>query len=268
LTNNCSNIKYLLNKKVEQYNSIDFIYNDPISIPHQFSKQQDIEIAGFFAALLAWGNRKTIIQSCKELMGLMDNSPYNFIMNLDDDDDDWHWDFENFAHRTFNFIDTIRVIDFLRFHYWFKGEESLETAFSQWIKPTDTDTENALNGFHHYFFDKEFFADEGDDRTKKHIAAPFKKSACKKLNMFLRWMVRKDNCGVDFGIWNKIKPSQLVMPLDVHVLNVAESLNILQSPKANWQTAITLTNYFKQLDAEDPVKYDFALFSIGVEKEI
>ena len=173
------NIIHLLNKKVEQYNHIDFIVNDPISIPHQFTKKQDIEIAAFFSATLAWGNRKSIITSCKRLMNFMDNSPYDFIMNIDEDDIEWMQDFEHFVHRTFNCMDAIRFIDFLRLHYQFFNEESLETAFTRGLQPNDENVENALNGFYQYFFNTEYFADE-IDRTKKHIAAPFKKSACKK----------------------------------------------------------------------------------------
>lgn len=257
-------LKILLNNKVQQYNTLDFISNDPIAIPHCFNKKQDIEIAAFFAAILAWGNRKSIISSCSKLMSLMDNSPYNFIMNLSDDDEQWVCNFEHFVHRTFGFFDVVRVINFLRFHYNYRGEESLETAFSNWLKPTDENVENALNGFYYYFFDEQLFDEGTNCRTTKHIAAPFKKSACKRLNMFLRWMVRKDKSGVDFGLWQNIKPHQLIIPLDVHVLSVVEKLGIINNPKANWNTAVFLTKFLKQFDSNDPVKYDFALFSLGV----
>ncbi|MFY7965750.1 MAG: TIGR02757 family protein [Chitinophagaceae bacterium] len=263
MQNISQNIIYLLNKKVTQYNHIDFIENDPISIPHQFLKKQDIEIAAFFAAILAWGNRKSIITSCQRLMHLMDNSPYDFIMNIDEDDTGRMQDFEHFAHRTFNGIDAIRCMKFLQLHYQFLGEESLETAFTKGLQPNDENVENALNTFYQYFFSKEYFPDE-ESRTQKHIAAPFKKSACKRLNMFLRWMVRSDKNGVDFGIWKNIKPSQLIIPMDVHVVNVSNHLGLIEHTKTSWQAAVDLTNKLKKLDANDPVKYDYALFSLGV----
>jgi uncharacterized protein (TIGR02757 family) len=256
------NIIHLLNSKVEQYNHIDFIENDPISIPHQFSKKQDIEIAAFFAATLAWGNRKSIITSCKRLMNLMDNSPYEFVMNINDNTN-WQKQIQSFVHRTFNDIDLEHFINFLHHHYKIKQEQSLEIAFSKWLQPNDVDTENALNEFYNYFFDKNIF-NNFQERTKKHIAAPSKKSACKRLNMFLRWMVRSDKNGVDFGLWKQIKSSQLIMPLDVHVVNVANHLGLMNTARTNWQTAVELTNKLKQFDANDPVKYDYALFSLGV----
>ena len=253
------NIIHLLNKKVEQYNHIDFILDDPISIPHQFTKKQDIEIAAFFAATLAWGNRKSIIASCKKLISLMDNSPYDFIMNKRP--------IQHFAHRTFNDIDLNHFINFLHHHYAKKKELSLETAFIKGLQTSSENMEAALNEFYHSFFNKKQFKNY-PVRTQKHIAAPFKKSACKKLNMFLRWMVRSDKNGVDFGIWKNIKTSQLVMPMDVHVVNVANHLGLIETNKTSWQAAIDLTNKLKQLDANDPVKYDYALFSLGVTEGI
>lgn len=256
------NIINLLDKKVAQYNHIDFIANDPISIPHQFSKKQDIEIAAFFAAILAWGNRKSIINSCNTIMSIMDNSPYDFIMNMDDDDSILD-ELEGFAHRTFNEIDLLFFFDLLRFHYWFNGEESLETAFTKGLQPDDENVENGLNGFYNYCFNNSILCDYAT-RTKKHIAAPFKKSACKRLNMFLRWMVRSDKNGVDFGLWKKIKPSQLIIPMDTHVINVANHLGLISSTKNSWKNAVELTNTLKKFDTLDPVKYDYALFSLGV----
>jgi len=252
----------LLNKKVALYNHIDFIGNDPICIPHKFSKKQDIEIAAFFAATLAWGNRKSIINSCNKVLQIMDNSPYDFIMNMRDKDNLIQKN-NGFAHRTFNAIDLSYFLKFLHFHYRYKGEDSLETAFNKGLQTNDATIENGLNGFYHYFFNQALFEDTYS-RTKKHIAAPFKKSAFKRLNMFLRWMVRHDKNGVDFGLWKQIKTSQLVMPLDVHVLNVANKLSLLKHKKNTWETAIDLTNILKKLDANDPVKYDYALFSLGV----
>ncbi len=219
----------LLNKKVEQYNHVDFIELDPISIPHQFTKNQDIEIAAFFVATLAWGNRKSIITSCKKLMEMMDNAPYDFIINHQTKD------IKPFVHRTFNQIDLTHFICFLHHHY--KKENSLETAFTKWMNKKDENIEQALNGFYHYFFNQNIFPNY-PIRTHKHIAAPFKNSACKRLNMFLRWMVRKDEHQVDFGIWKKISPSQLIMPMDVHVVNVAHQLGLIETTKTNWQAAV------------------------------
>ncbi len=251
-------LKYFLDAKVIEYNQPSFINADPVCIPHLFSKKQDIEIAAFFAAIFAWGNRTTIINKSKELMQLMDNAPYDFCINID------LKKLENllkFKHRTFNATDLLYFVEFLKFHY--STYDSLENAFTKSMNIHDENTENALNGFHHYFFS----LNEVPARTKKHIAAPFRKSNCKRLNMFLRWMVRKDNAGVDFGIWNKIKPAQLICPVDVHVARVAKRLNILQRKQIDWQAAIELTNCLKILDANDPVKYDFALFGLGaIEK--
>jgi uncharacterized protein (TIGR02757 family) len=247
----------LLNKKVEQYNHIDFMELDPISIPHQFIKKQDIEIAAFFAATLSWGNRKSIITSCKRLIQMMDDAPYDFIINHQPKD------IKPFVHRTFNKIDLQHFIRFLHHHYCFKKERTLETAFTNWMNKKDDNIENALNGFYHYFFDATIFPNY-PTRTHKHIAAPFKKSACKRLNMFLRWMVRKDLHGVDFGIWKNISPKQLIIPMDVHVVNVAHELSLISSTKTNWQQAVELTQTLKKFDPNDPVKYDYALFSLGV----
>lgn len=248
-------VKKILDQKVIEYNKPNFIKNDPISIPHFYSKKQDIEIAGLFASILAWGLRKTIIKKCKELLQLMDNSPHDFIINHQDSD---LKPFDNFKHRTFNGTDTLYFIDFLKRHY--QKSDSLETAFSDHIKPNDKTVENGLIGFHNYFFDDEF----APHRTKKHISTPVRKSACKKLNMYLRWMVRNDNCGVDFGIWDTIKPSQLICPLDVHVDRVGRQFNLIKRKQSDWKTAIELTEKLKKLDPNDPVKYDFALFGAGV----
>ena len=249
------NIIQLLNKKVEQYNHIDFIELDPISIPHQFTKKQDIEIAAFFAATLSWGNRKSIITSCKRLLEMMDDAPYDFIINHQPKD------IKPFVHRTFNQIDLTHFIRFLQYHY--KKEKSLETAFTNSMNMKDENIEEGLNGFHQYFFNPKLFPNY-PTRTHKHIATPFKNSACKRLNMFLRWMVRKDEHQVDFGIWKNIKASQLIIPMDVHVVHVAHQLGLITNTKTSWQAAISLTNSLKQLDSKDPVKYDYALFSLGV----
>ena len=247
-------LQKLLDQKVKQYNSIDFIEKDPISIAHQFTQQQDIEIAGFFAAIFAWGNRITIINKSKELLQRMDNDPFHFCTQHQDKD---LKKLLGFAHRTFNTTDLLYCIAFLKHHY--ATHKSLETAFFN----NCNSVEEALIHFHHYFFSLE----DAPSRTKKHIASPLAGSTCKRLNMFLRWMVRSDAQAVDFGIWKRVAPSALIMPVDVHVARVSRNLGIIKRKQTDWQTAIELTNYCRTLDAADPVKYDFALFSLGVNEK-
>ena len=257
-------LKDFLDSRVTLYNQPFFVKDDPLSIPHRFTKLQDIEIAGFFAALLAWGNRKSIISSCDKLLELMGNSPYEFIMGVD-------WDknsrisapFKKFVHRTFNELDLWHLFNFLKHHYFYKGEPSLETAFTKWMLPGDETVEQALNGFYKYVFNFDDNAKE-EKHCRKHIACPSKKSACKRLNMFLRWMVRDDESGVDFGIWKNISTSQLICPVDVHVARVAKKLKLLTRNQSDWQSALELTACLRVLDKDDPVKYDFALFGLGV----
>jgi uncharacterized protein (TIGR02757 family) len=246
-----SSLKDFLDKKVDEYNQPSFIKDDPISVPHLFTKKQDIEIAGFFAATFAWGNRTTIIQKSKELMQLMDMAPYDFIMNSSERKIKKLIDFK---HRTFNTTDLLYFVDFLKHHY--NKHKSLESAFTL----HGDSIEKMLAGFHHYFFSLEHVP----PRTRKHIANPGRNSSCKRLNMFLRWMVRKDDKGVDFGIWKNISPSQLICPIDLHVARVAKRLAILKRKQTDWSAAIELTDYLRTLDKDDPVKYDFALFGLGV----
>lgn len=255
MTRKNEKLKIFLDKKVKEYNRRSFIENDPISVPHRFTNQQDIEISSFFAALFSWGNRKTIISKSLELMQLMDNAPYDFCKNHADKD---LKKLLAFKHRTFNATDLLYFISFLNMHY--SSHQSLETAFTPWIHKDDDQVENALNGFYSYFFSLQ----DVPARTLKHIAAPNKNSACKRLNMFLRWMVRSDAHGVDFGIWKNIQPWQLVVPLDVHVAAVARSFSLLQRKQNDWNAALELTSELRQFDAKDPVKYDFALFGLGV----
>ena len=246
----------LLNEKYELFNQPNFIPHDPISIPHQFNKKQDIEITGFIAATLAWGQRKTIINKCNELIDLMDYAPYDFIKNHKDSD---LKRFLAFKHRTFNATDTLYFLEFFKDFY--TKNDTLENAFLSGIKPDDEDIKAGLVNFQSVFFSLEDYP----IRTRKHVATPARNSSCKRINMFLRWMVRKDNKGVDFGIWDKIKTSQLICPCDVHVERVARKLGLITRPKPDWQTAVELTQNLKQLDPIDPVKYDFALFGLGVE---
>ena len=249
----------LLNKKFEQYNQVNFIANDPITIPHRFSKKQDIEIMGFVAATLAWGQRVTIIKKCLLFAELMDNAPHDFLLNHQPLD---LKRFNDFKHRTFNSTDALHFIVTLKTIY--QESDTLETAFMIGHQKTSANTKTALTNFQTRFFESEF----APSRTTKHVASPANKSSCKRLNMFLRWMVRSDDRGVDFGLWKNISSSQLVMPIDVHVERVSRILGLIQAEKINWSAAEHLTEILKELDANDPVKYDFALFGLGVEGEI
>lgn len=240
----------LLNSKYDLYHTAKFVDDDPISIPHQYSDPKDIEITGLWTALLAWGQRKTIINKANELFALMDGAPYQFITQHQPKD---RKRFSNFKHRTFNAEDSYCFLEFLQLLY--QEHESLETVFYK-----DESIETGLAHFRSCFED---FSGK-DSRTKKHIATPLNKSACKRLNMFLRWMVRQDEDGVDFGIWKKINPAHLYIPLDVHVGRVARHLGLIDRKQNDWQTVKDLTAVLKTADPNDPVKYDFALFGMGV----
>jgi uncharacterized protein (TIGR02757 family) len=297
------NLREFLNRKVEEYNRLSFIEDDPIGVPHRYSLKQDIEIAGFFAAIFSWGNRTTIIRKSTELMQLMDDAPYQFVRQHEEKDLRRLLDFR---HRTFNATDLLYFIAFFREHY--SRYDTLEDAFLRhWegrgavggrVAATETaaaavgdiSIERALSAFRHYFFSLDNISSEGPSenlalrrktandgpsagepvallvppRTGKHISSPEKNSSCKRLNMFLRWMVRKDDKGVDFGIWERISPRQLICPLDLHVARVARRFGLLLRTQTDWQAAIELTGQLALLDPEDPVKYDFALFGLGV----
>jgi uncharacterized protein (TIGR02757 family) len=251
-----TNIKDLLEEKFISFNQPRFIPHDPISIPHQFTQPQDIEIMGFWAAILAWGQRKTIINKCQELILLMDGAPYDFVKNHQASD---LKPFLSFKHRTFNAADTLYFLDFFKRHY--AHFDTLESAFLIGYSSEDEDITQSLVAFRHYFFSGEFI----ENRTKKHVATPEKNATCKRLCMFLRWMVRSDNRGVDFGIWKNIAPRHLVCPCDVHVDRVARKLGLISRPQTDWKTAIELTQHLRTFDPIDPAKYDFALFGLGVE---
>lgn len=242
----------LLEEKTKQYNQPFFIEDDPISIPHQFTKKQDIEISGFIAATLAWGQRVTIMNNCKRLMQGMDYAPHDFILNHTPID---LQRFEGFVHRTFNYDDLVFILTALQQIY--QQNESLEQLF---LSPAKE--KNVKIGLHK--FREAMFKTEHLQRSEKHISDPLKNSACKRLNMFLRWMVRNDQSGVDFGIWKQIKTSQLSCPLDVHTGNVARALGLIKRKQNDWKTVEELDNALRKFDANDPVKYDFALFGIGV----
>jgi uncharacterized protein (TIGR02757 family) len=244
-----------LNRKVEEYNTPAFIAADPVCIPHAFTQKQDIEIAGLFAALFAWGNRTIIINKSRELMALMDGAPHAFCLHHQPSD---LKPFLHFRHRTFNTTDLLYTLAFLQAHY--RKSSTLETAFSQWMKEEDETVEKGLAGFHRYFFS----LPDAPLRTRKHIATPEKGAACKRLNMYLRWMVRTNREGVDFGIWKGIRPGQLVCPIDVHVARVARRFGLITRKAIDWQTALELTTHLRRFDPQDPAKYDFALFGLGV----
>lgn len=253
-------LKDFLDKKVDEYNQPGFIPNDPISIPHQFSAKQDIEIMGFLASIMAWGQRKTIINKCNELVARMDGSPYDYIINHQEQD---LKTLLGFKHRTFNDTDILYFVSFFKHHY--QHFESLEDAFLVGQeKREEVDLEMALNAFKTYFFSLPDYP----VRTRKHISSPAQKSTVKRINMFLRWMVRKDTKGVDFGIWHRLSPKDLICPCDVHVERVARKFGLITLDKVNWKTAQELTANLRLLDPLDPVKYDFALFGLGVEGEM
>ena len=247
-------IKEFLNLKVEEYNNSSFIKDDPIQIPHLFNKKEDIEISGFLTSTISWGNRKSIITSSIKMMKLMDNDPHNFIINHSEKD---LKKLLKFVHRTFNGYDFIQFITSLRHIYMIYI--GLEKVFAENIK-----NQSMHNSIHE--FKKIFFEIPHTDRTKKHVSDPFKGSASKRINMFLRWMVRKDTSGVDFGIWNKISTSILSCPLDTHTLKIAQNLNLVSRTQNDIKTLIQLDSKLRLFDPIDPVKYDFALFGLGVDK--
>lgn len=260
-------LKDFLDAKADQYNRPSFIERDPISIPHRFSRKQDIELMGFWAAVLAWGQRPVILKKTNELVDLMDGAPYDFVRNHTERD---LQRFLTFKHRTFNATDALYFLHFFR-HYYTEND-SLEDAFLSPIADLSIDqktptvtVEAGLIAFHDRFCSlTDFFP----PRTRKHIATPARNSSCKRLLMFLRWMVRRDDRGVDFGLWTRLRPDQLVMPIDVHVNRVARQLGLLNRPQTDWKAALELTEALRQFDPTDPVRYDFALFGLGVEGEM
>ena len=245
-------LKEFLDSKVTQYNNPKFIDSDPIQIPHKFNKKEDIEISGFLTATIAWGNRKSIIKNANRLMDLLDQSPFDFILNHKEIDLE---KLQTFVHRTFNGSDCIQFIKSLQNIY--KNHGGLETVFA---KNIETDSlQLSISKFKSIFFEIEHL-----QRTQKHVSDPLKNSAAKRINMFLRWMVRNDNAGVDFGIWNSISASHLSCPLDVHSGNVARKLGILNRKQNDGKALSELDIALRKLDPKDPVKYDFALFGLGV----
>lgn len=248
--------KELLDGILAQCTYEQFVHDDPISLPHAYSLPQDREIVGFWVAVLAWGQRKTIINKGRELFDRMDGRPYEFVRHHGEEE---RRRLLGFVHRTFNDTDALYFLDFLQRHY--TSSDTLQDAFCppQLQAPSMA---ARLDYFRDYFFSAPY----APARTYKHIPSPARGSSCKRLNMFLRWMVRKDALGVDFGLWERIAPSELVCPLDVHVQRVAQRLGLLERTQQDWRAAMELTENLRKLDAEDPVKYDLALFSAGVQK--
>ncbi|MFD2602918.1 TIGR02757 family protein [Flavobacterium suzhouense] len=249
---NADELRSFLDEKVIQYNNQDFIDTDPVQIPHLFTQKEDIEIAGFLAATIAWGNRKMIINNAKKMVNLMGNSPYDFVINHKEHHLD---DLENFVHRTFNGSDFTTFIKALQNIY--KNHNGLEAVFAK-----HQQKEGMQKAIHE--FKKVFFEIEHQNRTQKHVSDPLVGSAAKRINMYLRWMVRNDNAGVDLGIWKSISTSTLSCPLDVHSGNVARKLGILTRKQNDAKALHELDTQLRFMDPNDPVKYDFALFGLGV----
>lgn len=246
----------LLEEKADFYNTISFIDNDPICIPHLFTRKQDIEIAGFLSASLAWGQRTTIISKARDLMQRMENSPYEFITNGSESD---FSSFESFVHRTFQTDDCIYFLTALRHIYLNCG--GLENIFTAGYRNNNS-IKHAITHFR-----TEFFSFPHLIRTRKHISDPANGSAAKRINMFLRWMVRNDDKGVDFGIWKNISQADLMCPLDLHSGRVARTLGLLSRKQDDWTSVEELTAKLRTFAPADPVKYDFALFGTGVNEK-
>jgi len=247
-------IRELLERKSAEYNTPLFIETDPVSVPHLFRKQEDREIAGFFAATLAWGQRKTIINNALKLMLWMDYSPHDFILNHSRNDLAY---FQHFVHRTFNGSDCVFFITALRALY--KEFGTMEAAFTPEQAENNQYIKYAISAFR-----KRFLQISHPVRSEKHLADPFANAAAKRLNMFLRWMVRKDDSGVDFGIWKSFSPARLMIPLDLHTGKTARQLGLLHRHQNDWKAVEELTTLLRSFDPLDPVKYDYALFGMSI----
>jgi len=247
------NIKSFLDQKVLSFNHSTFIETDPIQVPKLFTTKENIEISGFLAATIAWGQRPTIIRNAHRLITLMQNDPLEYLMNSDEQD----WDiFQDFKHRTFNGTDCIYFLKALKNIYLNHG--GLEQVFTEGFRKEDS----VFSALVH--FRKVFFELEHERRTEKHVSDVEKGAAAKRLNMFLRWMVRNDRAGVDFGLWKQIPTSALMLPLDVHTGNVARKLGLLTRTQNDWRAVEEITAKLRKFDSEDPIKYDFALFGLGI----
>ncbi|PKP02387.1 MAG: TIGR02757 family protein [Bacteroidetes bacterium HGW-Bacteroidetes-6] len=250
------NVVSWLIEKADFYNQAAFIESDPIQIPHRFSKKEDIEIAGLITAIIAWGNRKSILSSASRLLQLMDNTPFDFVVNHSEKD---LVCFSGFAHRTFNASDAATIISMLKVVYC--EHKGLQNAFSvPLVKNKQLNAFDAIT-----YFRKLMLTLPHEKRFEKHFSSPEKGSAAKRLNMFLRWMVRRDDRGVDFGLWTDTFPmSRLLMPLDVHSARVARNIGILQRKQNDNKAVIEISDFCASIDSSDPARFDFALFGTGV----
>ncbi|NML56343.1 TIGR02757 family protein [Chryseobacterium sp. RJ-7-14] len=249
-------LKIFLDEKADQYNHPGFIENDPIQIPHRFTLKQDIEIAGFLAATISWGNRKAIIKSAEKMLDIMGNTPYDFVLNHSEKDLKL---IENKSiHRTFNGEDFTYFIK--QFNRIYNENESLEVLFR--LNESETSFLHSVERFRSSFLGTE------KHRSHKHVSSPYKNSSTKRIIMFLRWMVRKDKRGVDFGIWENIDQRYLSIPLDVHTGNISRKLGLISRTQNDWKTVEELDAVIRKFDENDPAKYDFALFGLGVTKEL
>ena len=253
-----TDLKATLEYYHDRHNRPDFIPDDPIGLVHAFTERRDREIVGFWVATLAWGRRATIIDKGTQLIELMGGEPYRFITEHREED---RARFADWKHRTFNYTDTLYFLEFLQRFY--REHDSLETAFARHLRPEDRNIEPALIGFHEDFFS----LPDAPRRTQKHVATPARKSRCKRLCMYLRWMVRKDVRGVDFGEWTTISPAQLCLPLDVHVERQARRLGLLKRKQNDWKAVVELTDAVRRFDPDDPARYDFSLFGMGIDGE-
>ena len=252
-------LKNYLDQLAQKYETPEFIEDDPISVPHRFTKLQDIEISGLIAATLAWGQRKTIVKNANRFIELMDNDPFNFVKNHQESD---RKVFQKFVHRTFNEIDAYNFLEFFKKYYSYC--DTFEAVFVEAsLRDNDISIVPGLSAFKPLFMS----LSNAEARTQKHVASPIKNSACKRLCMFLRWMVRSSDKQVDFGLWKKIGTQNLLIPLDVHVARQARQLHLLTHPKDDFTAVKELTQKLKEFDPIDPVKYDFALFRLGIDSK-
>lgn len=252
---NFQELKDFLDEKADFYNHLDFITNDPLSIPHRFSKKEDIEIAGFLTATISWGNRKSIINSATKMMLLMDDSPHDFVLNHSEKE--IKSIAEKTVHRTFKGEDLAQFI--LNLKRIYQQNDSMENLFQ--LLNGETNYRNAIERF------RTSFLGESIHRSSKHVSSPHKNSSAKRLMMFLRWMVRNDQKKVDFGLWNSLPKHYLSIPLDVHTGNISRKLELISRKQNDWKTVEELDVIIRKMDANDPAKYDFALFGLGVSKD-
>lgn len=253
---NFSELRDFLNEKADVYNNSDFIQDDPIQIPHRFSLKQDIEISGFLAATISWGNRKSIIRSAEKMLNIMGNSPYDFVMNHSEND--LKIIEQQTIHRTFNGEDFTYFVK--QFQRIYKNNDSFESLFL--LNAEEDNFYHSIERFRSQFLNPE------KHRSHKHVSSTYKNSSSKRIIMFLRWMIRNDNRGVDFGIWKNIDPKNLSIPLDVHTGNISRKLGLITRAQNDWKTVSELDIMIRKFDDRDPAKYDFALFGLGVTKEL